>query len=159
MWLYRYSYRLNSFFSHLLHIYSGNCKSKSVFCVQYVCSHWATARDAVGFAGSGHYSFLAAVLWFTAVVCWGLFLHLSFSTRIPPSLNNSNHIPSHSAPISSPCPRWVPALGALHPPLAGSACHCVLHGAVWAAALPSKSLCWDATDLHLCFLCISGSQS
>lgn len=119
MWLYRYSYRLNSFFSHLLHIYSGNCKGKSVFCVQYVCSHWATARDAVGFAGSGHYSFLAAVLWFTAVICWGLFLHLSFSTQIPPSLNNSNHIPSHSAPISSPCPRWVPALGALQPAFSG----------------------------------------
>lgn len=144
--------------SHLLHIYCGNCKGKSVFYVQYDCTEPCVVMLLV-LRGQVTTHSAGPLLWFTTVICWGLLLHLSFSKQIPPSLNNSNHIPSYSAPVSSPCPRWVPALGALQPAFSGVCMPCVLHGAVWAAVLPSKSLCWDATGLHLCFLCISGSQS
>lgn len=148
------------FFSHLLHIYCGNCEGKSVFCVEYVCSHWATGRDAVGFAGSGHYSFLA-------LLCCDLQLWFAEACSVI-SLSQSRYLPRWTTVILSPLTlrrsqaralaEYLP-LEACSPPLAGSACHCVVHGAVWAALLPFKSLCWDATDLCLCFLCISGSQS
>lgn len=115
MWLYRYSYRFNTFF-HIYYIFTLVIVKAKVYFV-FTTSALSHGSWCCWFCGVR--SFLAAVLWFTAVICWGLFLHLSFSMRIPPSLNNSNHIPSHSAPISSPCPRWVPALGALQPAFSG----------------------------------------
>lgn len=160
MWLYRYSYRLNSFFFfHIYYIFTVVIVKVKVYFV-FSTSALSHASWCCWFCGVRSLLIpCSALLWFTTVICWGLFLHLSFSKQIPPSLNNSNHIPltlrrSQARALAEYLP-----LEPCSPPLAGSACHCVLHGAVWAAALPSKSLCWDATDLHLCFLCISGSQS
>lgn len=142
--------------SHLLHIYCGNCKGKSVFYVQYVCTEPCVVMLLVLRGQVTTHSLLCCdlQLWFAEACCFI-------------SLSQSKYHPHWTTVIISPLTlrrsqaralaEYLP-LEPCSPPLAGSACHvfCMVQSEQ-ARCRPSR--CADMQQVSTCVFCVLVADS